>query len=106
MDIGGGWTVLYDGSIDKALGALSNNFEHDVVLRVDGDFMSAEHRKEYCEALVDKLNGSPELMSKKTTRTHIPEGVSSIRNAATGEIKIKCNLCEKFAPKEHDCPGH
>lgn len=47
----GHWTVSADGRE-----IASDDFTHDVVLRVTGDFYSDEQRKAYAENLAAKLN--------------------------------------------------
>lgn len=47
----GPWTVSEDGRVIE-----SDDFTHDVILRVTGDFYSDEQRKEYAENLAAKLN--------------------------------------------------
>lgn len=47
----GPWTVSEDGSAIE-----SDDFTHDVILRVTGDFYSDEQRKEYADNLAAKLN--------------------------------------------------
>lgn len=59
----GPWEIYYDDDVvDEAtgnrriIGISSDDFEHDVLLRVSGDFGSYEDRHRYCELLVAKLN--------------------------------------------------
>lgn len=47
----GAWTVNKDGRAIE-----SEDFTHDVILRVTGDFFSDEQRKAYAEILAAKLN--------------------------------------------------
>ena len=47
----GPWTVSDDGRAIE-----SDDFTHDVILRVAGDFFSDEQRKAYAENLAAKLN--------------------------------------------------
>ena len=47
----GPWTVSADGREIE-----SDDFAHDVILRVTGDFYSDEQRKAYAENLAAKLN--------------------------------------------------
>lgn len=50
------WAVLVCWNNGRAIGVVSDSFAHDVRLTVDGDFESAEQKKEYCEELAEKLN--------------------------------------------------
>ena len=47
----GPWIVCWNG---KEI--VSNDFTHDVILRVSGDFYSDEQRKAYSDYLAAKLN--------------------------------------------------
>ena len=51
----GPWSIFtaQDGTL---VGVISDDFEHDVVLRVDGDFEDAAQKTAYCEWLAAKLN--------------------------------------------------
>lgn len=49
----GPWEVSKDGSAIQ-----SDDFTHDVILRVTGDFYSDEQRKAYSDILAMKLNRS------------------------------------------------
>ena len=40
----------------ELIGLISDDFTHDVVLEVTGDFGTEPTHKEYCEALMEKLN--------------------------------------------------
>ena len=51
----GGWLV-FESADNRIVGLLSNDFKHDVVLKVAGDFESEEHKRLYCELLAEKLN--------------------------------------------------
>ena len=42
----------------KLVGVSSDDFEHDVLLRVDGDFESDQQKREYCVWLMRRLNES------------------------------------------------
>ena len=49
----GPWTVECD---DHRVWLQSDDFRHDVILRVDGDFWDMEQKKAYTQLLADKLN--------------------------------------------------
>ena len=51
----GPWSI-YTSQDGTLVGVISDDFEHDVVLRVDGDFEGAAQRLAYCEWLAAKLN--------------------------------------------------
>lgn len=51
----GPWTLCYDRAGELS-GVESDDFEHDVALRVTGDFEGPEQLKAYCEWLANKLN--------------------------------------------------
>lgn len=51
----GPWTRLYNNA-DECVGVVSDDIEHDVSLRVSGDFESREQFKAYCDWLIEKLN--------------------------------------------------
>lgn len=53
----GPWKPFYRGAGELA-GLLSDDFEHDVVLYVNGDFSGPEQFKSYCEWLAGKLNAT------------------------------------------------
>lgn len=55
----GPWELFYDQKNNQR-GVMSDDFDADVVLRVDGDFESDDHKREYCEWLRDTLNASGE----------------------------------------------
>lgn len=54
----GPWQLMYrsDGELS---GVESNDFKHDVGLKVTGDFDGPEQFKAYCEWLAAKLNADP-----------------------------------------------
>lgn len=47
---------LFDRNPGELAGVISEDFAHDVVLYVNGDFATAEQYGQYCEWLVAKLN--------------------------------------------------
>jgi len=51
----GDWFV-FKSSDESVIGLQSNDFKHDVVLKVTGDFSDSEQKEKYCELLADKLN--------------------------------------------------
>jgi len=51
----GPWRLY--GAPDNPIGVISDDFEHDVVLNVSGDFEGIKQKKAYCEWLLIKLNG-------------------------------------------------
>lgn len=57
IQVKGPWNIFIteSGSEQKIVGVLSDDFDHDVLLRVDGDFESQEQKREYCNALIEKL---------------------------------------------------
>lgn len=52
----GPWQLFYrqNGTL---CGVISDDFTHDVVLRVDGDFAEGD-KERYCKLLAAKLNGA------------------------------------------------
>jgi hypothetical protein len=56
----GPWGLFYGKRTDELLGLLSEDFEHDVFLEVNGDFVNPEQKKVYCEWLMAKLNSPSE----------------------------------------------
>ena len=52
----GPWCVGFHPETKRAEGVESGDFKHDVRLALSGDFDSDQQRKEYCEALAEKLN--------------------------------------------------
>jgi hypothetical protein len=40
--------------------------------------------------------GEYNMKTVKRTRTKIPKGIDRVRNAVTGEVKVKCKKCGKF----------
>lgn len=53
----GPWSVFYGAPPERRLvGVISEDFDRDVVLRVDGDFADDAERLAYCKWLVAKLN--------------------------------------------------
>jgi len=59
----GPWKINYDRA-DVASGVESGDFEHDVVLRVTGDFAGPDQLKQYCEWLARKLNAVEQELPK------------------------------------------
>ncbi len=55
MNDKGPWSTLISET-DEIIGILSEDFTHDVLLRVDGDFENDSQKIEYCERLAEKLN--------------------------------------------------
>lgn len=53
----GPWTVSEDGH-----SIASDNFTHDVILRITGDFYDDRQRKAYAENLVKKLNAPKSVL--------------------------------------------
>jgi hypothetical protein len=53
----GPWSVVLT---ESGWGVSSDDFTHDVLLRVSGDFADKDERRRYCEWLAEKLN-SPGL---------------------------------------------
>lgn len=51
----GPWSLYHDQK-GILVGVISEDFEHDVVLRVSGDFTDHAERLSYCEWLARKLN--------------------------------------------------
>lgn len=62
----GPWTLFYSKSPTDLVGVISDDFEHDVVLHVNGDFATPEDFKKYCEWLRDKLNTSPDAVQTES----------------------------------------
>ena len=61
----GPWEIYYDDRVvngdtgqKRIIGLLSDDFEHDVLLRVSGDFATYEDRHHYCKLLAAKLNSA------------------------------------------------
>ena len=61
----GPWEIFYDDRVVDAetgqkriIGISSDDFEHDVLLRVSGDFATYEDRHRYCELLAATLNSA------------------------------------------------
>lgn len=53
----GPWVLFNSGPPEmKLVGVISEDFEHDVVLQVNGDFESLEQRRKYCVWLLSILN--------------------------------------------------
>lgn len=53
----GPWSVFRESiKGGRALGVISDDFTHDVVLKVCGDFEDIAQRENYCRLLADKLN--------------------------------------------------
>jgi hypothetical protein len=52
----GKWSVFYKEN-GRPEGVISDDFDHDVVLRVSGDFVDKHERLRYCQWLAAKLNG-------------------------------------------------
>jgi hypothetical protein len=53
----GPWELFFGKPPErKLLGVMSNDFHHDVVLRVDGDFENDEDKERYCNWLLTRLN--------------------------------------------------
>lgn len=48
------WELFSQGA--ELIGIISNDFEHDVVLRVEGDFETPQDRLQYCRKIANKLN--------------------------------------------------
>lgn len=55
----GPWGLFYgdEKPARRVVGLISGDFDHDVVLRVDGDFGTEEHKEAYCRWLASVLNG-------------------------------------------------
>jgi hypothetical protein len=53
----GPWRLYFDVSM---FGVASDDFKHDVVLRVSGDF-GGEDKREYCELLATALNNATKM---------------------------------------------
>ena len=51
----GPWRLFYSQDTDL-LGVISDDFTHDVLLKVSGDFASKKQKKEYCNLLLERLN--------------------------------------------------
>lgn len=51
----GPWHLFYRNK-GELEGIISDDFEHDVVIHVSGDFTGPEQFKAYCEWLMGKLN--------------------------------------------------
>ena len=54
----GPWKLFHAMAGHKLTGIISEDFEHDVLLRVSGDFENEEQMKHYCEWLATTLNTS------------------------------------------------
>ena len=52
----GPWRIFYDIR-GEAIGVESDDFDHDVLLKVKGDFLNKDQMEIYCQLLVNKLNG-------------------------------------------------
>jgi len=57
---GGPWRLYYSAPPNKKLvGIISDDFTHDVVLNISGDFANDDQFKQYCELLAKELNSRP-----------------------------------------------
>jgi len=53
----GPWEIYWETTFPPtAGGVVSDDFEHDVVLTISGDFADESDKLEYCEWLRNKLN--------------------------------------------------
>jgi len=52
----GQWSLHYDIR-GEAVGVISDDFTHDVLLEVTGDFLSKDQKEVYCVLLKELLNG-------------------------------------------------
>jgi len=107
----GPWAVFENGA-----GVISDDFKHDVILKISGDFADNSDRAAYAEALAAKLNSSNEAqsMSHKLTdaTVHIVtsetdyeggEPVCAFADKSEAEsFAAACDEYQKLLPRGHD----
>lgn len=76
----GPWMVSPDGG-----GIQSDDFTHDVILRVTGDFYNDAQRKAYSDNLAAKLNATPSMQSELAPSS-IPAGWQLVPIEPTDEM--------------------
>lgn len=100
----GPWNVCMNNGRAEIL---SEDFNHDVMLRISGDWADNAQRTQYAEWLANELNECPRLRAEnerlRAEVERLREDVEKLRYACTDKAERTANAALAATAKHHLC---